>query len=188
MRILLVILVFLTSFVCFSQTENHIQCRDLILQTPVEKSNWVQFGSWGPPATTFPKMILPELAKADWVVIVAKHFIGVPYRHKHIPQLGIDCSNFTSFVYNYSLGIKIVSNAIKQSEIFKNKIYGIKKLKKGDLIFFKRPKGKVSHVAIYIDENTLIDSTSSDTTGGVQVREFKGWYLKQFAFGGRLIR
>ncbi len=174
---------------CFSEVEKHLECRDLILQTQIDKKHWSSYGSWGPPATTYPKMMIPEEEKAYWVIEVAKHFIGTPYKHKHIPSLGIDCSNFTSFVFNYALSIKLISSVEKQAESVKHKIYDLKKLKKGDLLFFKRPDRKrVSHVAIYIDENTLIDSTSSKKTGGVAIREFKGWYKKQFVFGGRIIK
>lgn len=151
-------------------------------------SRVVALGSWGPPNILFQKMYLPDNEKADWLVMIAKYFVGVPYKNQHNPNIGIDCSSFTSFIYNYALGIHINAGVTRQAELIKKKIYDLKKLKKGDLLFFKRPCKELYHVAIYIDENNLIDSTSNRKTGGVKVRAFTGWYKENFAFGGRIIR
>lgn len=150
-------------------------------------SRQVDLGSWGPPKILFQNIYLPENEKAEWLIMIAKYFVGVPYKSRRNPRIGIDCSTFTSFIYNYALGIQMGAGVIRQASLMKTRIYDFRKLKKGDLLFFKRPYKELYHVAIYIDENTLIDSTSNRKTGGVNVRSFSGWYKENFAFGGRVL-
>jgi len=167
--------------------------RDSIPQTPTPPEEWFSKSTWGPPATIYPKVIIPKnvdpiMWQQDRIIEVAKKYIGVPYEHKHIPELGMDCSNFTSWVYNYGLGIKFSSAVDRQSEVAGIKLALSEKLEKGDLLFtFNAAKTKISHVMIFIDENTLIDSTVDKIGDGIFVRSFSGWYKSQFAFARRVI-
>jgi len=97
-----------------------------------------QYGHWGPPARHFqaPQSIAGR--SLEWqrerVIAVASRFIGYGYQHHHIPDWdppagwpwaktatghngkGVDCSNFTAFVYNVGFGIKPSSAIGKQAE------------------------------------------------------------------------
>jgi cell wall-associated NlpC family hydrolase len=82
--------------------------------------------AWGPPARQFPAPRLPRTDPAylrERVIAVAARHIGLAYQHHHVPSWtppagwpwlpveagsngpGLDCSNFTAFVFNYALGI-----------------------------------------------------------------------------------
>ena len=104
-------------------------------------SHWARhhLGAWGPKPRHYP--LLPGLAArpVEWkrqrVIATAARFIGYDYQHHHIPDWnpppdwpwkeccagqngrGVDCSNFTSFVYNQGFGIKITSAVARQSQL-----------------------------------------------------------------------
>ncbi len=75
-------------------------------------------GTWGPRAAAYPSVVVPKgCDPVKWkrlrVVAVAERYVGLPYRHHHIPQWdpdegpGLDCSNFTSWVYRLWPGNQI---------------------------------------------------------------------------------
>jgi cell wall-associated NlpC family hydrolase len=89
---------------------------------------WPRGAAWGPAASQYPAPSLPRTDAAylrERVIAVAARQIGLAYQHHHIPSWvppagwawrpvaagphgpGLDCSNFTSFVFNYALGIKL---------------------------------------------------------------------------------
>ncbi len=155
---------------------------------------------WGPHAYSYPAVSVPigcDLVK--WkrlrVVAVAKRYIGLPYEHHHIPSWksveyqtqGLDCSNFTSWVYNYGLGLKFTSDIQEQSEGPKapgRVLNEGESFEPGDLLFIlKRDRSKVSHVAIFVDGKLIIDSHGV----GVEIRTFEGWYKSHFSHARRII-
>lgn len=157
-------------------------------------------GKWGPHAFQYPPVVVP--ARCDpvkWkrlrVLAVAKRYIGLPYEHHHIPGWqsiqgngpGLDCSNFTAWVYNYGLGIRFTSDIEKQSDGPKvpgRLLNSGESFEPGDLLFIlKKDRSKVSHVVIYIDENHIIDSHGP----GVGIRPFKGWYKSHSSHARRII-
>lgn len=167
--------------------------RDSLPQTlfpkPLNQGKW----RWGPKARVYPPVSVPKGVdaikwKRDRVIAVAKKYQGLPYMHRHIPsQGGLDCSNFTSWVYNYGFGIKFSSNVQKQAEVAGRKLHPQEKLEKGDLLFIWDPsKKKIKHVVIYIDPKTIIDSTITKKANGVAIRHFSGWYKERFAFARRI--
>ncbi|MBM9466610.1 NlpC/P60 family protein [Nakamurella leprariae] len=97
------------------------------------RSRW---GSWGPPARRYPvpaNRFRGRVAR-ERVLSVAAALIGLDYQHHHVPAWsppvgwphkpvrsglrgpGLDCSNFTSFVYSYALGIDLPTGVAAQSE------------------------------------------------------------------------
>lgn len=155
---------------------------------------------WGPRARRYPPVTVPPgCDPVKWqrlrVIAVAKRYIGLPYRHHHVPDWqpatgtgpGLDCSNFTAWVYNYGLGFKFTGDIHKQAEGPRapgRRLQAGESFKPGDLLFImKRDGSQVSHVVIFIDEAHIID----DTGGGVAVRPFAGWYKTHFSHARRLI-
>ncbi len=169
-----------------------------------------RWGSWGPPARRF---TLPERVR-EWpadrqrerVVATAARYIGHDYQHHHIPDWdppkdwpwkkcctghngpGIDCSNFSSWNYNWSLGIHMTSAIGAQSKVTKVQqgerelpVHRIERpaegykalcaaLRTGDLLYITgKPGGDVTHVIMWVgacgvapDGSPLvIDSTGS---------------------------
>lgn len=166
--------------------------RDKLPQTTTLRSKWFTYSKYGPPAALYPKVKVPSgTDKLQWqrdrVIEVAKKYIGLPYKHYHIPILGLDCSNFTSWVYNYGLGIKFTSSVTEQAKVAGRKLSKSEALKKGDLLFFKDSSGRIIHAGLYIDKTTMIDESSSNKTG-VQIKAFgKGWTKTNFAYARRVI-
>ncbi|OGR99322.1 MAG: hypothetical protein A2V88_03850 [Elusimicrobia bacterium RBG_16_66_12] len=115
---------------------------------------------------------------------VALKYVGLPYLHRHIPAMGgLDCSNFTAWVYNYGFGIRLNSNVQRQAETAGRRLGPDEPLRPGDLIFlWNDERSRVSHVAIYVDESTIIDAAG----GGVAVRPFSGRYRKRLAWARRV--
>jgi len=165
--------------------------RDTLKQTDVDPADWFNsnYGRWGPKAKTFPEPIPPQGVdqtkwKRDRVIEAAKHFIGLKYERNdgqrgHFPArgCGLDCSNFAAWVYNYALGIKISSSVDRLASNF---IGRNEPLKKGDLILLEgNPSPR--HVVIYIDQNHVIDSTSTKTVGIRDIR-LRGneWYTPDY--------
>lgn len=151
--------------------------------------------SWGPrraqyPAPTIPDGCDPTTWQRQRIVAVAEKYIGLPYSHHHIPSyndgngVGLDCSNFTSWVYDYGLGIQINSAIETQSQTAGRKLDPSESLLPGDLLFIRTlDDSRISHVVIYIDPEHIID----DHGGGVKIRDFKGWYKNHFAYARRII-
>jgi cell wall-associated NlpC family hydrolase len=153
------------------------------------------YGSWGPwPARYAVPAIPANCESGQWqrerVLAVAKKYIGLGYRHHHVPVFdagdgtGLDCSNFTAWVYNYGLGVSINSGIGTQAETAGRRLAGDEPLRAGDLLFITSADGSaIAHVVIYIDRQHIIDSTGP----GVQVRPFKGWYVSRFSHARRII-
>lgn len=169
-----------------------------------------KYGAWGPEPRHYPALGNYKQIPADWkrqrVLAVGSRLIGLPYQHHHIPDWdpppswpwkhvaygrnskGIDCSDFTSWVYNYGLGIKFSSAIRKQAEttqirgpggqgqidvrvIHDNGNYDelVRKLKAGDLLYIRNNKGILAHVIMWVGEYgrspdgapLVIDSTGS---------------------------
>ncbi|WP_051203828.1 C40 family peptidase [Hugenholtzia roseola] len=103
-----------------------------------------------------------------FMALEAEKYLGKPYQYASCnPEVGFDCSGFTSFIYQ-KLGVKLPRDS--QSQInFGMEIEPEGLLEVGDLIFFQstqsgRKKGRVSHVALVIranvDEFAVIHATS----------------------------
>lgn len=192
--------------------------RSALPQTDLPQSQWYtakMLKSWGPRPVKYPnidKLItsLPpgtDIAqwKRDRVVAIAKKYIGLPYRHHYIPAWspaapdlygqtgpGLDCSNFTSWVYNFGFGIRINSHVVKQSEQVPARDEALspgrllapgEPFLPGDLLFIlKKDRSQVSHVAIFIDNKNIIDSHK----GKVAIRKFSGWYRTHLSHAVRV--
>lgn len=162
--------------------------------------NWNN--GWGPKAAVYPD---PTQPSPD-IITIARYYIGLPYRHHHIPNWdppstltgkpdeskGLDCSNFTAWIYNYGTGLKFTSDIHQQSEMYKSNanmmlIDNLNSIKVGNLLYFWRISGsgekEISHVGVFsgYKNNTpyLIDSTGI----GVEERPMgpNSWYIKHFS-------
>ncbi len=149
-----------------------------------------KFQSWGPtPRRYAPLEGLAERSlewKRERVIATAARFIGYEYQHHHIPDWdppadwpwkhccagrngrGVDCSNFTSFVYNQGFGIHMNSGIERQSELHsaleghhEHALKTIelpadyqerqKVLHTGDLLFIRgKEGGHVTHVILWV--------------------------------------
>ncbi len=185
--------------------------RDKLPESRLSRKEWYRqdwnYG-WGPLAAIYPAVRVPPGCdptnwKRDRVIAVARKYIGLKYRHHHIPAWdpapsltgetnsapGLDCSNFSSWVYNYGLGIKFTSDVEEQADGAKapgRKLKPNEPLQPGDLMFILvENRSRISHVVIYVDPEHIIDSHGK--AGGVTEHTPVGWYKTHFAFARRVI-
>ncbi|PDZ95018.1 hypothetical protein CON36_30645 [Bacillus cereus] len=98
---------------------------------------------------------------ANSVINNSQKYLGTPYLFggTYEKDKKFDCSSFVQKVFGES-GIQLPRTSIQQSQL--GSLVNMNNLKTGDLIFFDiEHVGKVSHVAIYIDANTLLHATTS---------------------------
>lgn len=197
-----------------------IESRLALPQTEVPRAQWYterELNSlWGPMPAKYPgieKLIesLPHGTditqwQRDRVVAIAKHYIGLPYRHHHIPAWapekadsinrsgpGLDCSNFTSWVYNFGFGLILNGDVEKQAAMEPRAGYPLPRnirrigshesFQPGDLLYITNAdRSAIAHTVIFIDNEHIIDSTD----GHVAVRNFSGWYRTRLSHGLRI--
>jgi cell wall-associated NlpC family hydrolase len=152
-----------------------------------------RWGAWGPPARHYPAAEYAAGKPAGWrrerVIATAMRFRGYGYQHHHVPDWdppadwpwlkvgagrngrGVDCSNFTSFVYNQGFGVRPSGAIREQAERLEvpgpggrpvraervdlpagyADLPGV--LKTGDLLYIRgTPGGEVTHVVIWVGE------------------------------------
>ena len=194
--------------------------RKELTQTETPRTSWYTkeaVKGWGPMPRVYPGVEdliveLPEGAdvdrwKRDRVIALAKHYIGLPYRHHHIPAWapevgsklnpnpgpGLDCSNFTAWIYNFGFGISLHGDVEKQSQMQPRPGYSLPhhvrristtaEFLPGDLLYiFNQEKTAIAHVVLYVDANHIIDSTGNH----VDLRLFRGWYKERLSHGVRI--
>ena len=105
---------------------------------------------------------------------------------------GLDCSNFTAWVYNYALGIKFGGDVHQQyagtAGPMGQRLSAQGPFEPGDLLYLHpdASAGVASHVVVFVDDAHVIDSRL-DAQGlpGVQVRHRDGWYRDAVLGGWR---
>lgn len=204
------------------------------LQSDVPFRDWntdaarKKFDTWGPPQRHYPEPDGIANKPRDWkqqrVIAVALRFQGYNYQHHHIPDWvpqenapgkkgvvghnakGVDCSNFTTFVYNLGFGIKPNSDVHKQSEergfalpgekrlhrvevINKPETYKgfVDTLQTGDLLYIRNTEGHIAHVVIWVgsigqpDKVPLIIDSHGDGVKDSEGNQIpKGIHLRPF--------
>ncbi|MBK8038098.1 MAG: C40 family peptidase [Verrucomicrobiaceae bacterium] len=195
-------------------------------QDPANQRRW---GYWGPsikhlsPPTGLAKKS-PQWSR-ERVIATAMRYIGYSYQHHHVPEWeppadwprdpdqktpvgkGVDCSNFTGFVYNLALGIFPSTGIKQQSEMTEaagpgaGRSVAVKRielpksyedfpkvLQTGDLLFVKSNKGNVSHVVLWVGKigespdgmPLILDSTGSGAKDASGVTIPDGVHLRAF--------
>jgi lipoprotein Spr len=107
---------------------------------------------------------------------------GTPYKYGGKNKNGIDCSNFTSTLYNEvykktltgpSFSIFDQCNVVSKSN-----------LTEGDLVFFKINNDNISHIGVYLQNNKFVHAT---TKKGVMIDDLdEPYYKKYFYKAGRI--
>jgi cell wall-associated NlpC family hydrolase len=100
---------------------------------------------------------LPQLAKTNFsprsLSIVATQYLHAPYLWGGKTPFGIDCSGLMQQVFKIC-GIKLPRDAYQQAALGNTIEFG--EQKEGDLVFFAGETGKVIHVGLMIDNETII--------------------------------
>jgi hypothetical protein len=189
-----------------------------------------RYGSWGPPARQYPAVAEADRQTVAWqrerIIAVALRFQGYGYQHHHIPDWdppadwpwketksghngkGVDCSNFTAFVYNLGLGLKPTGAVREQSEqlaipgpgpgktttaqkieLPKSYAERVRTLQTADLLFVRNTSGEISHVVLWVGSigrspdgvPLVLDSHGDGVVDCRGQRVPHGIYLRPFA-------
>lgn len=111
-----------------------------------------------------------------------KELYGVPYKASGTSTRGFDCSGFTQYVFQ-KLGVKIPHSSAAQYQL--GKAVARNQLQPGDLVFFKTNGHSVSHVGIYIGNNTFVHSESG--VGVVKTKLTDPYYWSKRYVGAKRI-
>ena len=118
-------------------------------------------------ATETPAPVMQQVRDtATELVMTAMNFLGVPYRRGGNSEDGFDCSGFTRYIFENSLGLVLPRRADEQAQWNKLMPVKVEELKPGDLVFFNTLKRAFSHVGIYIGDGKFIHAPRT----GTQVR------------------
>jgi cell wall-associated NlpC family hydrolase len=104
---------------------------------------------------------------ATEMVLTAMNFLGVRYvRGGNTAEQGFDCSGFTRYVFERSLGLVLPRRADEQAKNAGLLNVKQEELKPGDLVFFNTMRRAFSHVGIYVGEGKFIHAPRA----GAEVR------------------
>lgn len=106
-------------------------------------------------------------------------WLGTPYRLGGNSKTGIDCSKFSSALYENVFSTTIGYNSRKQyaetTPIRK------KDLEPGDLVFFKIRSRNITHVGVYLGDDKFAHASSSK---GVMISNLNEAYWKRYYYNG----
>jgi cell wall-associated NlpC family hydrolase len=112
-------------------------------------------------------------ALREEIIRTAREYLGTAYRYGDTGSRGFDCSGFTMHVFSLH-GISLARTTTGQ---FKNGTeVPIDRARPGDLVFFNIRKNRISHVGIYLGDDTFIHAPSSGKK--VMVSSLKAPYWK----------
>ncbi|WP_374675881.1 C40 family peptidase [Ideonella sp.] len=145
----------------------------------------IQPGTAVPPASGAPTGLIHQVReKASDLVLSAMNFIGVRYRRGGTSaENGFDCSGFTRYVFENSVGLVLPRRADEQAKA--PGLFSISKddLKPGDLVFFNTLRRTFSHVGIYIGDGKFIHSPRAG--GEVRIEDMRMEYWAKRFNGAR---
>jgi len=112
-------------------------------------------------------------ASREEIIRTAREYLGTAYRYGDTGSRGFDCSGFTMHVFGRH-GITLARTATGQFS--RGTVVSMKKARPGDLVFFNIRKNRISHVGIYLGDDTFIHAPSSGKK--VMVSSLKALYWK----------
>jgi cell wall-associated NlpC family hydrolase len=89
-------------------------------------------------------------------VVLAEQFLNAPYHWGGRSVFGLDCSGFIQVLFKIC-GFKLPRDANPQSKMGLNIGYGNQE--PGDLAFFRNKKGKIVHIGLLMDKETIIHAS-----------------------------
>ena len=121
---------------------------------------------------------------ATEMVLTAMNFLGVRYaRGGNSAEQGFDCSGFTRYVFENSLGLVLPRRADEQAK--KPGLLQVTRddLKPGDLVFFNTMRRAFSHVGIYVGEGKFIHAPRAGAE--VRIEDMRASYWAKRFNGAR---
>lgn len=109
-------------------------------------------------------------------------WLGTCYRYGGRSKEGIDCSDFTSVLYEKVYNINLTGSA---GDMYKKcSPLTRSELQEGDLVFFKIRKHFISHVGVYLANNKFAHASSG---AGVIISDLNDPYYSRYFYKGGFI-
>ncbi len=109
-------------------------------------------------------------------------WMGTPYRYGNNSRRGTDCSGFVTRVFREVYGITLQRSS--RSMFTTTKHVAKAEMQTGDLVFFRRGRGPIYHVGIYLKDGKFAHSACN---GGVMVSSLhQPYYQRNFYAAGRV--
>lgn len=132
------------------------------------------------PTTSKKDLTIRQLVAAiknDKLQTFVEEWIATPYRYGGTTKEGVDCSGLISNAYQYSYNRTVKRTAGEQFD--QCRAVSIEDVKEGDLVFFKIKSSSISHVGIYIGNNTFFHASSSQ---GVILSNLSEEYYQKYLY------
>lgn len=117
----------------------------------------------------------------------AKHYLGKPYRYGARGPDAFDCSGFVRYVASSASGITLP----RTSQMIYNYSDAVPDEQReiGDLVFFKvAGENEISHVGIYIGDNSFIHAASAGRKTGVIISSLsEGYWKRNYYATGKIL-
>jgi murein DD-endopeptidase / murein LD-carboxypeptidase len=122
----------------------------------------------------------------DGIMGEIENWFSTRYKWGGTSKKGIDCSGFTSTVYENALSLLIPRSSREQFKVGKP-IEDMHELKFGDLVFFKSGKRNPGHVGIYIGDGMFAHSSSYKKRGVTISKLDEDSYMKRYVGARRIL-
>jgi cell wall-associated NlpC family hydrolase len=120
-------------------------------------------------------------ARGDAVVAVAMSLRGARYRFGGATPDGFDCSGLVFYAHR-QLGLTVPRTSRDQAEAAES--VKPRKLRRGDLVFFKIGSSRVNHVGIYIGKHRFVHAPGAGKPVTVNSLDDE-FYAESFSSAGR---
>jgi len=142
--------------------------------------SFLQFGCSSQPIY---KKSIHHKASPYKITKIALQQVGIPYRYGGTnPKAGFDCSGLVNYSYKKA-GI-LVPRTTRQLYKASNPVKR-KQLKRGDMVFFKINRRKISHVGLYLGNGRFVHAPSSGKKVNISNINDRYWRYR-FVRGGRI--
>jgi len=111
---------------------------------------------------------------------VALTMVGKPYRYGGSSPRGFDCSGLVHYSYGRA-GVSVPRST--KTQLRNSRSVSLKRLQRGDLLFFNQEGKKSSHVAIYVGNSRFVHAPSSGKR--VYVGNLESRYWRRHLAGAR---
>ncbi|WP_126973660.1 C40 family peptidase [Gynurincola endophyticus] len=129
----------------------------LPVATPVPQQKKIELGNYSFDFSSLPQPENRPQFQLDEIKKVTYRMLNTPYLWGGRSSFGIDCSGFTQYFYRY-FGLILPRDAYQQVE--KGETIGfLQESKPGDLAYFDNEKGRIVHVGILLDSETIIHAS-----------------------------
>lgn len=129
---------------------------------------------------------IPSVKLGDKIPETAMKYLGAPYLWGGRSPFGIDCSGLVQVVFNM-VGIKLPRDAANQAQVGET-IHLHEEALPGDLAFFDNSEGKIVHVGILKDKNSIIHASGQVRIDAIDHHGIFNNDLKKYTHQLRLIK